>query len=254
MGNETTTTTEATDVTLETSVPQSETDTTKVESDETSETTTANHSSTEEELRAQIKRMEAALQKSNRDAKSHRVKGDELSAKISELEKFKAQVEAEKLSDQEKQEIARKTLEQKLAETQKLYNDTVLEKQEIKVRHALQLQAARLGVEPDVAEKLIDRAEIEHDDDGNPTNISSLLADLIKKWPYLVKANGRQAPTTSGGATNPPRSTMSAVSTASEYIKRMEQGKLSDSEYSALPASMKHEIQAELIKTRSRRR
>jgi len=249
---ESTTTTEATnDETSTTSVPQqSETDitTTQDSTQVTSDETTDNQQQQPslDTLQAQIKRMETALKKANTEAKNYRLEA-------TELKKFKEQVEAEKLTEQEKQEIARKTLEQKLAESQKLYNDTVLEKQEIRVRHALQLQAAKLGVEPDVAEKLIDRAEIEHDEDGNPTNIQTLLADLIKSKPYLVKSNGRQA-STSGGATNPPRSTTSAASTASEYIKRMEQGKLSDSEYSILPASMKHEIQAELIKTRSRHR
>lgn len=207
MGNETNTTTATNDETSNVTDPQTETVTTTVATDETSETTTTNQQSfTEEEYKAQIKRMEAALQKANKDAKTHRLKADELATKASELEKFKAEVDAKNLSEQEKQELARKTLEQQLTETKKLYDDTVREKQEIRVKHAVQLQATKLGIDPSIAEKLIDWAEIDHDDDGNPKNIPALLTNLIKEYPYLKATQQRQTPT-SGGATNPPRST-----------------------------------------------
>lgn len=246
-----TTTTEATtDETSTTSVPQSETDVTatqdsQVTSDETSETTTTDQQPSIEALQAQIRRLEAAQKKANTEAKNYRLEA-------AELKKFKEQTEAEKLSEADKQELARKNLEQQLADIKRQYDDAVIEKQEIKVRHAIQLQATRLGVEPDVAERLLDRAAVEYDDDGTPNNVTALLNDLVKSKPYLVKSNGRQAPT-SGGATNPPRSTTNGPSTASEYIVRMSQGKLSDSEYNSLSASMKAEIQAELIKSRRRR-
>lgn len=250
---ETSTTTEATnDETSTTSVPQSETDTTTQDSttvtDETTETTTTtDNQQSIESLQDQVKRIEKALAKANREAKDYRLKA-------SELEKFKQQVEAEKLTEQEKQELARKQLEQQLADTKKQYDDSVIEKQQIRVKHTVQLQAAKLGVEPDVAEKLLDWATIEYDDDGTPNNITTLLNNLVKTYPYLVKTNGRQAPT-SGGATNPPRSsTSNATTTPDEYIKRMEQGNLKQDEYDRLPASVKTDIQKALMKARSGRR
>lgn len=257
MSNSDTTTTEAVkDETSDALVSsQSETDvnTTQdstVPSSETpEETTTQNQQQPSlDDLQAQIRRMESALKKANAEAKTHRLEANE-------LKKFKEQVEAEKLSETEKQELARKNLEQQLADAKKQYDDAVIEKQQIRVKHSVQLQAAKLGVDPDVAEKLLDWAAIDYEDDGSPKNISTLLSDLIKTYPYLVKTNGRQAPTTSGGATNPPRSTTSsAATTPEEYIKRMEQGNLKQDEYDRLPASVKADIQRALIKARSSRR
>lgn len=242
-----TTTTEATEETTETSVPPvetTETETTTVTPDETSETTTTEQSSLDT-LQAQIKRMETALRKANAEAKTFRLES-------AELKKFKQEVEAKNLSEQEKQELARKTLEQELAEAQKQREDAVREKQELRIEHTVSTQAQKLGfADPDDARRFLDMAELEFDDKGVPTNVADLLGNVLKAKPYL-KAQGSKPVVTSGGATNPPRSTTSGPNTALEYIKRMEQGKLSDSEYSSLSASMKNEIQAELIKARRR--
>jgi soluble lytic murein transglycosylase-like protein len=167
-------------------------------SEETSETTTTEQPSIES-LQAQIKRIETALKKANTEAKNYRLEANE-------LKQFKAQVEAEKLTEQEKQELARKNLESQLATLQKQHEDAVREKQELRIEHAVSIQAQKLGfADPDDAKRFLDMAALEFDDNGAPTNVTDLLGDVLKIKPYLKAQTGR-ATVTSGGATNPPRS------------------------------------------------
>lgn len=240
MSNETTTEV-TTEETSTTSVPQqSETDVTtqdsQVTSDETTETTTQDQQQPSlNDLQAQVKRMETALKKANAEAKTHRLEANE-------LKKFKEQVEAEKLTETQKQELARQNLEKQLADAKKQYDDSVIERQQLRVKHSVQLQAARLNIDTDVAEKLLDWSAIEYDDDGTPNNVTTLLNDLVKSKPYLVKSNGRQAPT-SGGATNPPRSTTNGNTVPDkitwEYITQVQSDPKA---YNALPVSERKRI------------
>jgi hypothetical protein len=196
------------------------------------------------------KSKDASLKRANKEAKEYRIQLEALKASQADLLKFKETVEAEKLTADEKQERARQTLEQQLADLQKKYDDTARQSQERIVNYEVRLQAARMGiVDPDVAAKLLDWSEIEYGDNGSPTNVEDLLKGLLDAKPYLKAPQGRATPT-SGGATNPSRSTTSSQNTAAEYVKRIAQGKLSDSEYQALPAEMKKDIQSEMLKRR----
>ncbi len=76
------------------------------------------------------------------------------------------------------------------------------EHQETKVRSSVERQARQLGViDEDAAVRLLDWSELDYDDAGNPTNVETLLKQLLKQRPYLVQGNGR--PANGGGATNP---------------------------------------------------
>jgi len=248
-----TTTESTTDETSTDSVtPQVETttnDTSVNTSEETTEATTETKQPSIEELQAQVRRIESALKKANNEAKTFRLENND-------LKKFKEQVEAEKLTEQEKRELAQKALEQQLADAKKLADDAVREKQELRVKHSVQLQAAKQGIDPGVAEKLLDWAAIEYEDDGTPSNIQSLLTALIKEYPYLVnRQNGRATPASSGGATNPPRSTTAHAvpdKLSWEYIDNLLANGGKD--YNALPVSEQKRISTWMgLNTRSRR-
>jgi len=207
--------------------PQTETVTTPVESDETSEGTTKQPSI--EDLLAQNKRLESALAKANKDAKTHRFKVDELSKIADEHTALKERIAAEKLSAEEKQQLELKNLEKQLADAQKERDDERRRAQERTLNYEVRLQAAQMGiVDPDVAARLLDWSEIEYDDNGSPTNVQDLLDSLVKTKPYLKAAPARPTPT-SGGATNPSRSTTTAPKELSWDVI----GKLTEAEYKA---------------------
>ncbi len=199
----------STEHTSDTTTPQVETTSRASETDETSATDSNASSSSQDQqqsqaslddLQRQIKRMESALKKANEEAKNHRLENND-------LKKFKTQVEQEKMTEQERQQAATKALENRLAEQQRAYEDALRMNQEIRVEHSVAVSAGQLGfADPSDGMRFIDRAAIDYDDNGVPTNIKDLLQDVLKSKPYLkAQMNGRPTPT-SGGATNPPRS------------------------------------------------
>lgn len=186
-----------------TSETQSEQDskveTTTQATSETLGTTTAQaQTSATDDISREIERLKASLKRANAEAKEHR-------EKATELAQFKEQKEAESLSAQEKQALAQQKLEKQLAEHQS-QNSTLLQQlQEARIHNEVLRQSSRLNIiDLDAATKLIDASRIDYDEAGNPTNIDTLLKELVKARPWLAgKAQSQQ---TSGGATNPPRS------------------------------------------------
>lgn len=236
MAEETTNATDASETQTSESTA-TETVNTPAESTETVEETTKDPSI--KDLQDQVKRLEQALNKANKDAKDQRFKTNELTQQAKELAELKQRIESEKLSEQEKQELARKTLERQLADLQKKYSDDLLKKQERLNETELRAQAAHLGfADLTDAARLIDPADLEHDEDGVPTNAREVLEKLLKAKPYLAKSS-KVAPT-SGGATNPPRS----ASTTSKEISWDMIAKLTPAEY----AARAQEIQAWMAK------
>jgi len=217
----------------ETENPQGETPNNTTGNGETPPTEPATPPSLDE-LKAQLARLEAAQKRTNADATKHRMRNTELEKTNAELTKFKEQVEAEKLSEQEKQTLARQNLEKQLAESQAKHMEQERLTQERIFGYEVRLQAANMGVEPkhlDKMARLLDWSEIEYDDNGTPTNVKSLLDALHKDMPELFV---KKAPPTSGGATNPPSSQTSKQALSWEVI-----GKLTPSQYEA----RRHEIQ-----------
>ena len=97
-------------------------------------------------------------------------------------------------------------LEKQLADLNERREQELQERFVNKVQQQSAIEAAKLGVEPAYLEKVFRFLEweaLDADDNGNPTNVSELIAQLVKEMPAL---KGKGAPVSSGGATNPPRS------------------------------------------------
>lgn len=89
------------------------------------------------------------------------------------------------------------------------------------VRQEAAVEAAKLGVDPahlDKVFRFLEWDEVEADDNGNPSNVGTLIRQLVDEMPAL-KTRGAS---TSGGATNPSRSQSNAPQALSwEAIGRM---------------------------------
>ncbi len=204
--------------TLDNAVVQGETPNSSV-TDETSGTTTKPADTLKE-----LESLRKALKKANDEAASHR-------HKAKELDELKAQIEAEKLSETER-------LQKQLAELQRTHDDHLRTTQERTVTYEVQLQAARMGiVDPGAAAKLLDWSELEFDDNGAPSNVNALLGQLLEAKPYLAGKAVQIAPS-SGGATNPPRSTSQAPAPLSWEVI----GKMKPQEYDARRAEIRQWI------------
>lgn len=163
----------------------------------------------------------------------------EFEALNGELKTFKEQTEASKLSDQEKQALAQKKIEQQLAEHQAQNSDLLRQLQEARINNEVLKQSSKLNIiDIDAASKLIDASRIDYDEAGNPTNIDVLLKELVKARPWLA---GKAQPQTSGGATNPPRSqTSGPQQITKEYVLKVWGG--DKSEFYALPIDEQNRI------------
>jgi phage-related minor tail protein len=160
--------------------------------------------------------LRSALKKANDDAKAHRLKANE-------LDKLKAEIEASKLSETER-------LQKQYDELKAQHEEYTQAQLEQNIRTSVSLEAAKLGVNPkhlDKVARFIDWEEIDVDEHGKPTNVREVLDQLIKDMPELL-SKGVPAPT-SGGATNPARST----STAPQSLSWEVIGKMTPQEYTA---------------------
>jgi hypothetical protein len=189
-----------------------------------------------EDLTKELEKARAALKKANKEAASYRNAEKELKA-------LKDQIEAEKLSEKER-------LEKRLADLQKAHDDAIRQAQEYKINTEVKLQAAQSGFsDPNDAIKFLDWSEIEYDDNGAPSNVAELVADLLKAKPYLAKPQSRTAPAVS--ATNPSRSARVSDDT-SEYINRIKAGTLKADEYNALPPAVKAKLNDAMLNLRKK--
>lgn len=67
-------------------------------------------------------------------------------------------------------------------------DDLLTRDQERKIHIASVDAAARLGYRsPELAFKLLDRADVEFEEDGSPKNIEKLLSKVLEREPYLAK-------------------------------------------------------------------
>ncbi len=141
----------------------------------------------------EYERMIAELRKENASAR----------VKAKELDDLRKQIEEEKLSEKER-------LERRLAEAQKEREQALVRAQEGIVNAEIKAELAAQGLRNPKLARLIDRERIEFDDNGNPTNIADLIADVLKEMPELKGQSQQSRPASSGGATNPARSQTSA--------------------------------------------
>jgi hypothetical protein len=237
---EETTTTPISETQNDVETPQGETPTT-TQTGETPESTTSTTDSVapDDATRKENERLHAALKRANAEAKENRLARDE-------LKRLKEEAENAKLSETER-------LQKELTDLKAKHEEYTQAQTERAIKQDVALEAAKLGVDPNVLDKVarfLDWEEIEVDEAGKPTNVRALVEQLVKDIPGL-KSKGASV-STSGGATNPPRSATTTQHTAEEYINRLGQGKLKDDEYNALSPSMKRQIQEGLKKLSGR--
>lgn len=171
---------------------------------------------TPDDVQRELRRLQAGLERANKEAKEYRVKAEELG-------KFKADADAAKLSETEK-------LQRHIADLQKERDDAAQQIRTLKINTAVTSAAARLGfADPEDAGRFLSDTALDLDAAGTPTNVEDLLKSLLKAKPYL--AGKAVAAPTSGGATNPSRTQSGAPPEITrEYIAT-----LTAEEYARLP-------------------
>lgn len=173
-----------------------------------------------------------ALDKARKEAARQRVD----SKRLAELEEAQRKADLDKLSETER-------LRKEFADLQLAQTEAQRKAQERVIRAEVRAHAATAGVPPELAGRLIDYAEIEYDDDGEPSNIAKLLDKLVKQYPQLVPVRqpGAPAQPTSVGTTpaNPSRSAAQSGAITREYLDS-----LTARQYAELPDTRRKEILA----------
>jgi hypothetical protein len=160
------------------------------------------------------------------EAKKLRQEANALRKRLKAFEDAEAKAAVDKLSEKER-------LEKQIADLQKAHDAAIKQSQETRISAEIRLQAQSLGIAPDLAEKLIDRAAI-LDDEGNPTNVGDALKALAKTYPMLVSKSAPAAAPTGGGATNPSKSQSSTPPALSDdYIAKLMETEAGRAEYLA---------------------
>lgn len=102
---------------------------------------------------------------------------------LRELEAKTKEREDAELSESQKLAKRAQELETLLATAER-------ERKERVTRYEVQLMAQKMGVQDyDAAFRLIDQAELEYGEDGQPINVEKVVKALIAKRPYLVAAS-----------------------------------------------------------------
>lgn len=124
-----------------------------------------------------IARLERELAEARREAASNRTKART-------LEQQQAAAAQAGMTEAERTAAKQQELERANRELQQRLSDQA-------VRTATVEAATRLGYRsPDIAYRLLDRAELEYNDAGEPKNVDKLLRALLEREPYLAKAAG----------------------------------------------------------------
>lgn len=105
---------------------------------------------------------------------------DDLKKKAEEFDKLQ---EAQKTELQKAQDRAAQ-LERDAAAATELVQRTL-------VNSAIVAEAAKRGIDTDIAVAMIDRAALEFGQDGNPTNVASAMDSLLKAKPHLANGGAR---------------------------------------------------------------
>lgn len=105
---------------------------------------------------------------------------EELKTAKVELDKIRAA----QLSDAEKKD-------QRISELERQLQDTTLREQETRLRSAIIAEAAGKFTDPSDAVALLDRSQIEFDDDGAPKNVADVVGALLDAKPHLAAGGSR---------------------------------------------------------------
>lgn len=171
-----------------------------------------------------------ALEKTRKEAAKNRIDAK----RLADLEDAQRKADLEKLSETER-------LRKEFADLQLAQTEAQRKAQERVIRAEVRAHAATVGIPPELAGRLIDYAEIEYDDDGEPKNIGKLLEKLLKAYPQLKAGGTPPTPPqpTSVGMTpgNPARSGAHSGAISREYLES-----LTPRQYADLPDSRRTEI------------
>lgn len=108
-----------------------------------------------------------------KEAAGYRVKLKALEDKAKQDEDAKLG-EAEKLAKQNKELAAKLEQYQAMLKTER-------------IKFAVSASAGRLGLDPDLAQRLIDPTQVEYDEEHGASDPEKHLKELVKKWPQLAK-------------------------------------------------------------------
>jgi hypothetical protein len=124
------------------------------------------------------------------------------SKELDELRAYRKQQEEAQLTEQERQA-------KRMAELEARETALTLAQQDRTLRYEAQLAAVRLGVRPEAMElawRAVDPALVTWDDDGQPTNVETVLAGILDAHPYLKASAAPAAPAAPAlTPTNPAR-------------------------------------------------
>lgn len=125
--------------------------------------------------------------------------------KLTAYEKAEAEREAAKKAAEEAQLSEIDRIKKQHADIQAQHNALMLELQETRIQHAVERAAHDLGfLHPEIAGRLLDRAELEFEDNGTPKNARHLLEKLLKSMPELARhPESASPPATSQSGTAP---------------------------------------------------
>lgn len=124
---------------------------------------------------------DAALQAQLRAAERER---DEARREAAKLRNDTRQREQQGMSELERANA-------RVAELERLDAERTVREQDRSIRLAAVEEATRVGFRsPDLAYRLIDRAEVDFTEAGEPRNVARLLKVIADRDPYLLKGNG----------------------------------------------------------------
>jgi hypothetical protein len=130
------------------------------------------------------------LRKTRREAARYRTALKQAREQLSELDSLKqrlAEIEEQSLSDGERRERQLERERSRVAELQQREADLTRRERERMLEVAVIRESRKLRIQDeDAAIKLMDRDELEFDEDGAPTNVEAVLRKLIQQRGYLV--------------------------------------------------------------------
>lgn len=153
------------------------------------------------------------------EAKKLRAESNSLRKRVAEFEAAAKAAEDAKLSATEK-------LEKQYAELQQQHADYQTTAQTRLIRALVRAEAAEMGLNPQLATRLVDLSDITFDEAGDAQNLRQLLEAAAKEYGLTPSASAQSAAPkpTAGGATNPSRSSTNGgakVPLSWDYINQL---------------------------------
>lgn len=147
-----------------------------------------------------------AAQKAAQEAAQYRTR-------LREAEKVIAEFQAEKKAREEADLSELEKAQRRLSEYEQERAQLTLQAQERITRAEVRAEATRLGMNPQLAARIVDYAAIEYDEQGDPTNVSALLQQAAADYGLTPNAASAipGAPATPAQAPRPASAGMPAA-------------------------------------------